>query len=504
MVSFRDSLWMRFIVISLSVFIALAGLFFFTYAKLNENKSLVSEVLNSSIPETVRAFDVYSSVKELRFLIDKMVESKNKALRRIAYKKALKDIEIISRYDMLQNKDHFLKLRQQIQDIVKMVSEDIRYENEIKFVKYSFYRANTNLMSKNTAVVSDLNNMLLFFDISTIDDVKSLDKKLDGKISFLVNISQEDKKLLLDSKNNLIRLYKKRLKSKSELKIKSIFVHNLVNTFADEIRYVSVKHNQLLIDKVDETSKRLHVHSKIILGLFWALLIYLVFVGWYFKRKLFTRLVLLNDFIAKKIEGTQDILVDNGKDEISYIVKSFGFFAKKLEKLSFVDGLTGIANKRLFKRKFAHELSLVKRLNGVSSCLMIDIDDFKLFNDNYGHVEGDKCLAKVATAIGIVLKRDIDLVARYGGEEFVCILSGTDEEGAKEVAKDILTSVENLKIQHQFHACSPYVTISIGIQTFRSLQCDNAQQIISEADSALYVAKGCGKNKFVHYCDTDI
>ena len=167
-----------------------------------------------------------------------------------------------------------------------------------------------------------------------------------------------------------------------------------------------------------------------------------------------------------------------------------------LEQLATRDGLTGIANRRSFDQQLSDEWNRSLRESLSLSLLMIDIDHFKRYNDTYGHQGGDQCLRQIAGSLDQVACRPGDLVARYGGEEFAVILTSTDTEGARVVARRILDRVAELAIPHSSGE-EGYVTLSIGISTLTPLPGITPENLVSAADGALYQAKHAGRNRFV-------
>ncbi len=159
-----------------------------------------------------------------------------------------------------------------------------------------------------------------------------------------------------------------------------------------------------------------------------------------------------------------------------------------------IDALTGVANRRYFAERLLQEQRRCKRNNLPLSLIICDIDDFKSYNDTYGHIEGDKCLKQVADAIKHILKRPGDFCARYGGEEFVCILPNTTQEGALHIAENLRSYVESLKVHHKGSETHDYVTMSLGLATVFSGTVSH-EELIKEADKALYMAKEHGKNR---------
>jgi diguanylate cyclase (GGDEF)-like protein len=166
-----------------------------------------------------------------------------------------------------------------------------------------------------------------------------------------------------------------------------------------------------------------------------------------------------------------------------------------LENMAFLDGLTGIANRRQFDRELEKEWRRMMRQKAPLSLLLMDIDYFKKFNDHYGHAAGDDCLRVVAQTIARIIKRPGDLVARYGGEEFAVILPNTNEAGAYAVAETMRFALDYLKIAHAESLVADHVTISLGLTSeIPDLQ-GNLQDFLNRADHALYHAKSAGRNR---------
>ncbi|MBN2651872.1 MAG: diguanylate cyclase [Spirochaetales bacterium] len=166
-----------------------------------------------------------------------------------------------------------------------------------------------------------------------------------------------------------------------------------------------------------------------------------------------------------------------------------------LEELSHMDWLTGIANRRYYEETFQQQWQQAVRSSWDISILMIDIDNFKSYNDHYGHGAGDECLKKVTLALKKEIKRPSDMLARYGGEEFVVILPETDINGAKLVAQSMLSSVIDAAIPHAYSPVSGFVTVSIGCASVKASRSYDSHSLVENADSALYISKKSGKNQ---------
>jgi diguanylate cyclase (GGDEF)-like protein len=168
---------------------------------------------------------------------------------------------------------------------------------------------------------------------------------------------------------------------------------------------------------------------------------------------------------------------------------------KNLEELASIDGLTQIANRRHFDETLQKELRRMQRFHKPIALLMIDIDFFKLYNDNYGHAKGDERLIQVAQVINNCFHRPNDLAARYGGEEFSCILPETNLNGAAAMADSILKAIRDCKISHEHSAVADIVTVSIGCFCMVPKSNDTPVSLITEADRLLYKSKESGRNQ---------
>ena len=168
-----------------------------------------------------------------------------------------------------------------------------------------------------------------------------------------------------------------------------------------------------------------------------------------------------------------------------------------LQRLSHVDGLTGLSNRRYLDEFLATEWRRAARELGDFALLMIDVDNFKKFNDTYGHLAGDEVLKLVAVAVRDCLHRPADLAARFGGEEFVVVLPGTAAHGAQVIGDRICRSVEQINVGGAPGAAGVVVTVSIGGAASMPVRGGLPTELLAAADEALYQAKGSGKNRTV-------
>ncbi len=192
-----------------------------------------------------------------------------------------------------------------------------------------------------------------------------------------------------------------------------------------------------------------------------------------------------------RVVNEQALLLEQQKQELE---KMNGM----LQALATTDGLTGIANHRAFQERLADEWQRSERYKSPFSVILLDVDKFKTYNDEYGHPEGDTVLKMVAHTLKLVM-RDVDLVARYGGEEFVILLPETGPQGARDAAERCRVAIESNSWPKR------PVTASFGVST-TGFAVTTAQELIDNADKALYVSKDNGRNRVTHYeniCEYD-
>ena len=167
-----------------------------------------------------------------------------------------------------------------------------------------------------------------------------------------------------------------------------------------------------------------------------------------------------------------------------------------LAQMALVDALTGIANRRRFDAALDHEWRRAQRGRHWLSVALVDVDQFKKFNDRYGHARGDLCLTAVAHALSSACRRPADLVARYGGEEFALVLPETEPEGARALAHAALLRVRELALPHE--DAGGFVTVSLGIVSLVPADGEDARDALQKADALLYQAKEGGRRHGLH------
>lgn len=220
---------------------------------------------------------------------------------------------------------------------------------------------------------------------------------------------------------------------------------------------------------------------------------YLVLIG----GTLFTALFLLYSNLMQRQTEMVQTEVDNRTSELQRANSELNTLNEKLKHLSRIDSLTDVANRRFFNETFQNEWKRAYRERMPLTLLMIDVDHFKEYNDEYGHLRGDESLQQVAKVLKDVFKRSVDLVARYGGEEFAVILPNCSSE-ARDVAEHCRKAIEGLNIPHQKSLIADHITVSIGMSYVIPTESLSPEELLNNADKALYAAKDKGRNRVVY------
>ena len=192
------------------------------------------------------------------------------------------------------------------------------------------------------------------------------------------------------------------------------------------------------------------------------------------------------DAIANQIAGAIHLARVAGELEIAN---------RKLQQLSMIDGLTGIANRRCFDHRLAAAWALLAREGGSLALILVDADCFKSLNDVRGHLYGDECLCAIARICASFAERESDLAARFGGEELMLLLPGCELQDALRIGERLRVKVEEAAMEHPDSVVGPHVTVSVGVSAVQPHRDRVPAQLIEAADRALYEAKAAGRNR---------
>lgn len=245
-----------------------------------------------------------------------------------------------------------------------------------------------------------------------------------------------------------------------------------------------------LTEELSERARRLLLMRRLADGLRLGALLLLLWVGYKVSRR-------LRQDMDEQARLQQEIRAANEHLEESVRLRTAELEEanRRLAALSTTDGLTGLANRRHFDAVWQAEWQRAARGGLPLALVLIDVDQFKSYNDHYGHQAGDDCLRRVAAIMAREARRSGELVARYGGEEFVLVLPGAGTDEARAVAERLRQAVESERMVHAAIAGVDVVTISLGVASGRPRHAADAETLLREADGALYLAKQQGRNR---------
>jgi diguanylate cyclase (GGDEF)-like protein len=259
--------------------------------------------------------------------------------------------------------------------------------------------------------------------------------------------------------------------------------------------------------KINKSSKELSslVESNLLLSgfLLSIMLLSAFFSAKYLAHKIVAPIEILVGATLKFGEEQRMVAMPaSGNDELGLLASSFNKMQnalirkqEELQRLATIDSLTKLANRHMFSEAIERDWKRCLRDKSDISIIMIDVDYFKPFNDQYGHQAGDNALLEVANVIRQCINRSSDLAARYGGEEFLIVLPNTDIAGANKVAMKMITTLNERKIPSADGTRYPFLSISCGVSACRPTSQTGWEDLIKAADAALYKAKSNGRNQ---------
>ncbi|MBI9097904.1 MAG: diguanylate cyclase [Spirochaetaceae bacterium] len=316
------------------------------------------------------------------------------------------------------------------------------------------------------------------------------------------------------SDNKRIIIFEDLMQSKNDYYIEKdtdkISIYKILNNINDNPQLLLETSINRDITKYGTRTMNIFRIGIIIFILMMTLILILIF------EEILTKPILKISSFLKSVdteENTSKSLYLNRRDEIGYLADSIDKFInriniqkedllilnKELKKLATSDALTGLSNRHILDTHIPNLWKTLSRDKSPMSVVMIDIDHFKLYNDNYGHQSGDECIKTVAQILKSILNRSTDMVIRYGGEEFLVILPSTPLEGAVKVAELIQSELIKEKIEHKKSDVSDFLTVSIGVSAINPNEDNNLNLLIEQADNALYTSKETGRNKITVY-----
>ncbi|PKG93191.1 diguanylate cyclase [Paraglaciecola sp. MB-3u-78] len=512
----------------LCIFILLS---YFTFTRLLSFESTLTHISDKSLPNLILISQLYSQAATLLESTAILSKSSSNASNRLAEKQLQTNLINVRQAAEKIFKNEFLDtqldtIAMELDELSALIENRLQTLNNIEFLRTQMYELNTHAL--------DLENQLspawaLGVSQVLVNVSRALNEKKLQRVRFLFILLKKQLNelsvLFAKGQNNaekrqLTNQFKTLLFSENGMEASKIqylrlngraigrenFVHNLILDYVAQLGFVTNETEQNITLQVASSVIKMKQQTQLIRSILIGGVIVLLFIVVLFQQRVLKRIRLFNHIVRRETQGFENQTVLDGNDEITDLAEAFNEFTQtieiqkqKLEQLSMSDGLTGIANRRALDIRLKHDIKLSVRQKSGVALLLMDLDCFKLYNDNYGHIAGDQCLKDVSKLIGDSLHRDSDFVARYGGEEFVCVLPNTDAKGAQEIAIHIIEKLKNMALPHKYSNVADYVTMSIGIATSQPNSILTPEAIIRQADSALYAAKETGKNAYSLY-----
>jgi diguanylate cyclase (GGDEF)-like protein len=508
----------------------------FGIIRITELGKILENITDRTIPEITQASTLINQVQNLATLTTILSISETSPAHQLSQQKIQSSIDKINIELRNRSTDsqllttQFATITLEINELNQLVQQ--RIEGQQSFLKAK-RTLNDRVLgdikelrtSGNNNELEDhlLNMFLLAFRIeqqNRLHEIRQIEISLASIVSVIRNDFANEiengvvdinglENLLLGS-NGLINQKIKSLRTIGRTRGRGNFVRNLIGDIASNLQYQNFITNRESIGKAKEVSALATEYSK--LTIIAAIVSILLTLGliYFLHKRIVSRLISLSLQVQQASKDKSALVSIKGNDEISVLADTFSTYLNKVKEqenalldVTLTDPLTGIPNRRAYEQKLTDTLDLAARNKWCVTVLLIDVDFFKLYNDHYGHTQGDECLSLIANNLCNHMSRKSDFCARFGGEEFVCILPNTDLEGAKQIAEMLRAEIEALQLPHADSSISDVVTISLGAA---SLMQHNKTEFIKdklvlEADKALYKAKAEGRNCCRYYCD---
>lgn len=500
------------------------------------------DITNQSLPEAAKASQINNILKEILYLTERLTNANNQAARRIAFEELKQQETKLSKItedttSSIHLRNQITTTRKEVEELNALIIAQINNRDVIHNQLEQAYRIQDKIIHQiNTStherrlldgITMDIINSVALghkaLNLHQLQPVRQLAKETKISLSNSIQLTRalsltDDSSLIADidklnnillSETGLFNLTIKQLQISGRTRGRGNFLHNLISDISKLSESNFHKINQSIINSSQDTSLKIAEHVKWSIILAISVLLLLVAAIYFINQKIVMRLLTLNKSVLKRINSQQADINVEGKDEISYLARSFVYFSDQIEAqkeqlqlLSLTDSLTNLPNRRAMDERLGLEVHTALRGKMPLSILMLDIDYFKPYNDFYGHVAGDECLKEVAVALKGLQQRESDFIARYGGEEFVMLLPTTDKEGAINVAEYLINKINNLKLPHEKSQVADHITVSVGVSTFTEAEIKvgtfSVDNILKISDRALYAAKESGRNRYCH------
>jgi len=536
---------MKLLTIALSailiLFIILSSL---SYYRLVDLQGILVNITDTKLPSVALSGELNGQVNSLTASAEMLSKATSKASQRIAEQEISRKIDEIKKLTSQLIEDDFLTMQLELikielDDFSTLIKHKLLVQQQLRQMQENLYQLHDDVLAipinlgLNTSVTTEESLWHLNFSHlitsagqglskNKLQEVRQIFQTLAPKLENLQNQTRElssgalprnryfiaQLSLMLDEDNGLLSLKIAQLRLAGRTIGRAIFLRNLIGDYARSVETAANEVDRGVLFDTQLATQQVKQQTRIFGLIFIVAVIFVAATIFVIQKQVIRRLVVLNLLVKDKLAGNNRIRNVEGNDEISDIADTFNLFARTIEEqkktlqhLSLSDGLTGIGNRRAVDERLLHEIQLSVRQKWSVSILFLDVDFFKSYNDSHGHTAGDKCLQVVAKTINQSMLRNSDFAARYGGEEFICVLPDTNEDGAREIAERVMVKIAEMKIPHGQSKTSPYITFSVGIATSSSERILSPDELIKNADKALYTAKDNGRNCIVRYSE---
>ena len=521
------------LVVILSVFVLLS---YFTFTRLLSFESTLKNVANKSLPDLIHISRLYSQAARLLESTELLSKSSSDASKRLTRIQLETNLNIIRNSGKESFENEFLDtllntITIELDEFATLIDYRLQTGVQIEMLMSQIYELNARAIEdqpQNSAA------WILAFSQATVNvnralnaqklqDVRLRFNQLEKQLNKLNSIfaKKQDRafidqlthqfKMILFSESGMEALKIKSLRLKGRVIGRENFVHNLIEDYVAQLGFFTNQTEQQITLQVGLSVVEMKKQTQFIRFILIGGIIFLLAIVVLFQQRILKRIRIFTHIVRSETQGFEYQSKLSGNDEITDLAETFKEFTQiienqkiKLQQLSMLDGLTGIANRRALDVRLQHDIDLSVRQKSMISILLMDIDCFKLYNDNYGHLAGDERLKDVSNMVSDLLHRESDFVARYGGEEFICVLPNTDLVGAQEVALNVIAKLKAIALPHKYSNVADYLTMSIGIATSQPIDVLTPEEIMKRADTALYAAKKTGKNTYRLYSSSKL
>lgn len=515
----------------------LIGLAFDTQNRLNTFYDTLEKLSEDSLVTVIDSVQVSTQINNLSSISELLLTADSDPLRRVGYSQVNEQLELLFELAEKQTSNDFTILQletitRELSKLNQLVRERLKVNDALNGQLNRFFSLHSELTSlsngtgKNVTewqrlvdnVVVNIGKLFIVEQLYLFEDLSRSQGELFEQLEHYiqqpkVELTRAEKDgikefidVVANPQTGIYAVKKEQLKITGRARGRANMVRNLIKDYARLSEFESYQLNSEILENARLSNTAIKNQIKTIKFVFAVSIVVIIIFSVFISRYVVGRLLSLKYQVRQRSEGKNLTIKVSGTDEVTELAQTFDSFATTIEQqkqalseMSRVDPLTGTANRRVLDERIDQELNIAIRQRWPISILVLDLDFFKQYNDNYGHTQGDICLKQTAKLLQTHAVRKTDLLARFGGEEFVILLPNTTREGAINLAELILKSFEVENIPHLHSKVADYLTVSIGIYTEYNVQLGAFNNLFENADRALYKAKQNGRNRWEYY-----